>query len=212
MYEKKPTLLFDVEGVLIKNHDTKEDMFTSLVVDRTDFNRVWPQEIYRHGTGETSQDEFIATLAKRLDRPVTSDLSKSLWYPYAQNLEVHHDVMQKIHALGSFGVRLGILSNTIPSHADVLRESGIYEPFGEEAVVLSYETGYRKPDKKAFQIAVGQLDTDPHEIIYFDDNIANVAAARRLDMSAMHVSDISSLSARLFDLYRSIAVKESGHF
>jgi len=85
-------------------------------------------------------------------------------------------------ALKARGLKVGVLSNTLPS----LRESLAYH--GLDAYVdgffASTALGVAKPHPQAFLLALRALDLNPEETLYLDDDPENVEAARRLGLRA----------------------------
>jgi len=74
-------------------------------------------------------------------------------------------------------VRVACLSNTNRLHAGLeWSGGGITEIF--ETCFLSHETGLVKPDRDAFDHAVAGLGCGSDSVLFLDDNIINVEAAR----------------------------------
>jgi HAD superfamily hydrolase (TIGR01509 family) len=55
-----------------------------------------------------------------------------------------------------------------------------------EQIFISGEMGMAKPDPAIFQEVVKRLEVDPEEIIFVDDFIENVEAARAAGWNAIH--------------------------
>ncbi len=93
--------------------------------------------------------------------------------------------------LKTAGYRLGLLSNvTGPTHIfhNDIKNKGI-SPFFD-SVVWSCETGYRKPSKKVFQIALEKLKLNHTEVIMVGDNeMADIEGAMKLGIKTVRVYD-----------------------
>jgi FMN phosphatase YigB (HAD superfamily) len=61
----------------------------------------------------------------------------------------------------------------------------------------SYQTGLSKPDSHAFISIMKELDGEPHDFIFIDDQEKNVVAAAKLDMITIHFSSEISLEKEL---------------
>jgi putative hydrolase of the HAD superfamily len=61
---------------------------------------------------------------------------------------------------------------------------------------LSYEFGYRKPDKEAFRYVLDNAGLNPSETVFIDDLSTNVEAASKLGIVAYQFHD-----ERLVDLF-----------
>ncbi|MCH9704245.1 MAG: alpha/beta fold hydrolase, partial [Chlamydiae bacterium] len=69
--------------------------------------------------------------------------------------------------------------------------SGYYEGF--DPLILSTEIGVRKPDPEAYRIMLKKLGLKPHEVLFIDDRIENIAAARALGIETHHFESSSKL-------------------
>ena len=86
------------------------------------------------------------------------------------------------------GIRVGLLSN---SWGD-----GQYDPYAGydldgifDAVVISGDTGTRKPDAAIYLIATDELRVPPRECVFADDTAANLPVAEELGMATVNFTD-----------------------
>ena len=103
------------------------------------------------------------------------------------------------HALHGSGWRTGILSNTErPARPIMEREAyRIFDP-----VVLSWEVGSSKPQRRIFEALIETLGLKPHEILLIDDVAANIAAAKDLGLQGLLFTDAETLKSDLAVLLR----------
>jgi putative hydrolase of the HAD superfamily len=100
-------------------------------------------------------------------------------------LEVPPRTIAKLHQLRAKGYKLALLSNTNPIHIDeVRRRLGPhgYAAFERcfERIFYSYEMGLRKPDPAIYAAVDRELGiASPAEVLFVDDNAANIASAAR---------------------------------
>ena len=81
--------------------------------------------------------------------------------------------------------QLGILSNAWRStRNDLTDKLGLGELF--KPLIISAEEGVAKPDPRIYQIAIERLDRQPAEVVFLDDQLENVEAARHFGMRAVH--------------------------
>jgi putative hydrolase of the HAD superfamily len=87
-----------------------------------------------------------------------------------------------LKALKARGLKIGVLSNTLPS----LRESLAYHGLAHyvDGFFASTSLGVAKPHPQAFLLALEGLGLKPEETLYLDDDPENVEAARRLGLRA----------------------------
>ncbi len=86
---------------------------------------------------------------------------------------------ETVETLHGMGIRMGIVSNIISTSLvpHMMNEYGISEYM--ECIVMSSETGIRKPDPRIFEIALNSLGAAPEEACYVGDTISrDVLGAR----------------------------------
>lgn len=80
--------------------------------------------------------------------------------------------------------KIGIISNAWGDLRQMLDQWGITDAFDE--IIGSGDEGVLKPDPRIFEIALERLGLKPEEIIFLDDFIENVEAAKKLGIHAVH--------------------------
>ncbi|GAB5603409.1 HAD-IA family hydrolase [Thermus sp. FJN-A] len=80
------------------------------------------------------------------------------------------------------GLKIGVLSNTLPSLRESLAHHGL--DLYVDGFFASCALGVAKPDPRAFLLALEGLGLTPGETLYLDDDPENVEAARRLGLRA----------------------------
>jgi putative hydrolase of the HAD superfamily len=124
----------------------------------------------------------------------------SLWLEAFEQAYVEKkDVFEVALALHGRGCRTGILSNTEKSARPVMDRDSyrIFDP-----IVLSWQVGSAKPQRRIFEALIETLRLDPHEILLIDDVEANIAAARELGMQGHLFTDAETLRKDLEQLLR----------
>lgn len=101
------------------------------------------------------------------------------------------DLIQKIQG----GVAVYGFSNTNEIHAKVNEERGLFTIF--KKVFLSYKLGVRKPDKRAFEAVLREINFQPEEVIFIDDREENVKSARELGIHALQYRSYEQLVENL---------------
>ena len=92
-------------------------------------------------------------------------------------------------------VTVGLLSNNYPVISDRLRASQGFDRF--DAVFYSNEEGVKKPDPRAFEIALERMGLPAEEVLFVDDHPDNIAAAAKLGLLTHHFSETGPLVADL---------------
>lgn len=114
---------------------------------------------------------------------------------YKEEFEVIDGTVDILKRLREKGIRLVALSNTIPSHANIIREAGVFDLF--DSVVLSYDTGFRKPEQEVYQIAIERAGRPVEQTIYIDDLPKNVAAANEVGLVGIVFKDPEDLELKI---------------
>lgn len=117
--------------------------------------------------------------------PIAEELSFLYDYERVRNMRRPH-VVETMQALRRMGLRLGVVSNIISKSfvPHILNEYGITEFM--DCVVLSSETGVRKPHPAAFEPALKALNLPPERVAYVGDTISrDVRGARNANLGLM---------------------------
>jgi putative hydrolase of the HAD superfamily len=69
-----------------------------------------------------------------------------------------------------------------------------------DTAFASHLIGLRKPDARVYHHVATELGVEPSDLVFFDDNAANVEAALGLGMQAWRVEGIEALRKRLMAL------------
>ena len=95
--------------------------------------------------------------------------------------------------------RVFLLSNTNALHFEPLRKKlPVLDRFA--GLVLSYELGLAKPDRKIFEAACSKAGVDPEEAAFFDDVPAFVQSALATGMMGRVFGDLDRFRADLAEL------------
>ena len=145
---------------------------------------VWLTSPLVHGfeTGQLSTPEFVARLGAEFGFEDAAEFDQALrrWH-----LPLFGGAEQGLRALTQSHT-VALLSNTNEIHWNhVDAQSDVFTSFAK--LFLSYETGNAKPTAAAFHDVVTHFDCDPGQIVFFDDNAGNVAAAQQEGLRAVQV-------------------------
>ena len=98
-----------------------------------------------------------------------------------------------------------LLSNTNSIHINEFRKQigetkylKFYNLF--KKVYYSYEIGFRKPNKEAFQIILNENNMNPKEVLFIDDSPQHITGARVLGIQTYHLKDNEDVSSVLPDI------------
>ena len=100
-----------------------------------------------------------------------------------------------------FVARRHQLRTALLSNADQLAPSLAPLRTAFDAIVLSGEEGFGKPDPRIYKIAAERLGLAPNECVFVDDLAINVRGAAEVGMVGVHHTDVESTLAELEALF-----------
>jgi epoxide hydrolase-like predicted phosphatase len=106
-----------------------------------------------------------------------------------QSLGVQDAMVDRVRTLKQEGYRTAIVTNNVREASESWRAMlPVEELF--DVVIDSSEVGMRKPDPRIYRLALAELgDVAPERSVFLDDHPGNVAAARRVGMRAILVTE-----------------------
>ncbi|KAF9921733.1 hypothetical protein BGZ67_000273 [Mortierella alpina] len=196
-------LIFDLGNVLVNvNSAAVEINFTRL--GATNFSGLDLQPggvVDRFQTGEMSARDFRDTFRTSIGLPshVTDAQFDQAWS--SPLLKFASDRLELIQTLRSH-YKVYVLSNTDSILNERLNDIYAMDHHERsldslfEKVFYSHETGFLKPDVKAFKNVIDDQHLVPGDTLFMDDSAVNVAAAKWCGLQAVKVdvnTDLSSL-------------------
>ena len=146
--------------------------------------------VVAHETGQITAEEFSAGVVTDLNLPVSADNFLRNFCDWPE--ELLPGALQLLEDIPN-GFQVAALSNTSAIHWDKILTLGLGEQF--EQTYLSHLIGHLKPSDEAFQVAIEGMCLVASEIVFLDDGMRNIEAAKNLGMKARLVK--SPKEARL---------------
>ncbi len=103
-------------------------------------------------------------------------------YPYERYMKPVPEAREVLGTLRARGLKIGVLSNTLPSIDRTLQALGLADLV--DVAVATCALGIHKPEAGAYLHAAHELGVRPAEVLFVDDRAENVEAARALGMPA----------------------------
>lgn len=91
--------------------------------------------------------------------------------------------------------KTAMLSNASSNINDLYKGTDLNQYFDQ--LILSYQVGIIKPDRRIFQLTADRLGVVPNECVFADDNPTNVAAAVACGMKGVVYTDFDTYIAEL---------------
>ncbi len=186
-------ILFDLGGVLLKLRDPISTF--ELQIDESEFLRTWivSPSVRALESGQIDGEEFSKRMIAEMQLPMS-------WQELLRRFDNWPDGFypKAIELLARIPSRYScaILSNTNAVHWQQVDVPG---NFGNrfERYFLSYESGLLKPDPDSFLQVIASYDCRPGEILFYDDNPLNVAAAVAVGMVSIRIQGADELETDL---------------
>ncbi len=192
-------MLLDADGVLQRVPHGWEESMRPALEGRVDDLDAFLAEAFRAErpalTGEVRWLDVLPGLLARWDASDAYDDVLRVWLSIEEVPGVH-DLVRRLRAAG---VRCCLATNQDVHRATVMREQLGYDALLDELFV-SHELGAAKPDPAYFTAILGRLGVPPAEVLFVDDNPANVESARSVGLAAEVWSfreDLAVLEAHL---------------
>lgn len=112
----------------------------------------------------------------KLSESKIKSIAGDLVYNY-DKYEFYKDAIEVIPVLSEH-YKLAVVSDAWPSLENVFIKSGLRQYFS--SFIISSEIGVTKPDELIYRTALEELDAEPYEAIFIDDNIKNCESACKL--------------------------------
>lgn len=147
----------------------------------------------QHERGEISDEQFAAAICDDLDIALSFEQFAAGWQ--AVFVDVRPEVIALMQQLREQGHRVVILSNTNRLHCEYWPSQYPQVQQAADKLYLSQDMGLRKPEAAIYQQLLQQEGVEADQALFFDDNLANIEAARALGITSIHVTDNSVVPA-----------------
>jgi HAD superfamily hydrolase (TIGR01509 family) len=185
-------ILLDLGGVLVDLADPVASI--GLTMSGEDFWTIWLSSplVQQFETGRLTASEFVTQFGAELGFRDADEFDRALRSWHLPLFEGAEQALQNLTDSNT----IALLSNTNEIHwQHVESQTDVFAEFAK--VFLSYETGNAKPHPSAFHDVVAHFDCEPQDIIFFDDNVSNVAAAKAEGLRAVRVQGWSEVEREI---------------
>ncbi|MBS0855591.1 MULTISPECIES: glucose-1-phosphatase [unclassified Tatumella] len=149
------------------------------------------QAFEQHERGEISDQQFADALCKTLGVNLSYAQFTEGWQAIFAG--VRDDTLAQMHALRAAGHRVVILSNTNNLHCTFWPQQYPQIEQAADAVYLSQQLKMRKPEAAIYQTVLEKEGFAAMDAVFFDDNQANIDAARQAGIHSVLVSGPESI-------------------
>lgn len=191
-------ILFDLGGVLIEIDQSRcEQAFAKFSPSHT------LAEIYQHDpllfhnfdTGRISSDEFYRKLTTLQNITISFAEFKKAWNQLLCDFfPGRFTLLEQLRKEW----KIALLSNTNPIHMEAIftKHPAFASAFDE--IILSYQTGFRKPQAAIFLLTARILGTSPQRILFIDDLPENITTAQKLGFHTYLLENPEQLDTEMY--------------
>lgn len=141
--------------------------------------------------GDLSYDDFITLVASKAGisqesarEQINKNVANDKLFEYIRNLKKNY--------------KIGLLSNVGADWLVKLFSSKQIALFDETS--LSYESGYIKPDSRAYKDISNKLRVSPAEVVFIDDQEQNCKAAESVGMQSIYYKNFEQMKSELEEI------------
>lgn len=180
------TVIFDLGGVLVRteNRQPRQKLAEKYGMSYQELSDlVYRTESAKLATiGNVSAEDHQQTILKNLNLPLDSFSTFEDEFWGGDRLDSH--LVEFIQSLrGEY--KTVLLSNAWDNLRPLLK--GLWKIDSVfDHIFISAELGLAKPDPEIYKVVIDSLDQDPSELIFIDDFVENVKAAREANLNAIH--------------------------
>ena len=194
-------VLFDIGGVIVKWKDKwlYKDVAKKFGLSEVLLVNEGKKELSNLRLGKISEPEMWQRIGAKINSEELSNIKESLIHDiFKSRISVDESIFAIIKQLQKKNIKIGILSNTTLVTHTIVEELIDMSYFNYQ--FLSYRIGWEKPDEKIFKYVTEQLPYSKEEILFIDDKISNVNAAKEFGIKAIHFTDTSQFITDLNSL------------
>ena len=190
-------VVFDFGGVLTGNPDREAVVHfirQTHQLSEAEFEKV-NQEKRRAIKEGKSDEEFWIGYAKEQEIQLPANWSEVFHTVMKRAVGANPEMFALVERLKREKIPVALLSNIDVRLSKLIRSFGYYDLF--ESCLLSHEIGVEKPDPKAFEILLKELDVPAQDVVFIDDKEENVAAAKTLGIDAIVFESTDQIKSEL---------------
>ncbi len=190
-------VVFDFGGVLVGEPEREviyEYIQSSLNLSSEEFKKANLEKMRAFKEGKTAI-EFWFSYAENKGIQLPQDWEEGLVKARRQSIHISSEMYALVNQLKEEQLTIALLSNIDKPLATLLRNEGLYAPF--DPCLLSYEIGAWKPDLQSYEILLAELDLPASDIVFIDDKVENVDAAKTLGIDAILFESVEGIRAEL---------------
>ena len=187
--------------MLARELNTDPELVISLLLgESSDYLNPW----FEAECGRQPLDQVFEEKMQKICDPFGITFRLDIFLPWVTEAINYADeeMSETVRWLKSKDIPVALLTNSVPEFRSVIEKTiPIHDLFN--VIVDSSEVGYRKPDRKIYEITAGRLGVQESACLMVDDLEHNVFGARQTGMTALNFKDSLKVKKKIFALFNS---------
>ncbi len=199
-------IVFDFGGVILDldgvHTGYPNDLAEILSLPTSVAQDIWSTNKTNVMVGIESPRDFLDRIINQFNKSIDINQALDIWemknFIYRERID--WDLVSFIEDL-SKGYAVHMLTDQIPLDNGAADWKHDYEQYFH-TILRSYEQGFRKPDKIAYENMLSKINAQPNEVVFIDDNTMNIQSAQDLGIHGIQYvyRDKDALMMRLREL------------
>ena len=194
-------IFFDIGDVLLNIHPERMigEISTCADIPYDVVKNAFPYDAHdTYERGKMTDHDWYISCKEAL--PINNSLTKNqFWKSWSMLLGDETDVVDVLIRLKK-SYKIWLLSNTNPMHIKNEIEGKYAFQNLVDGAIYSYDVGFRKPEKKIYQIACDIAKADPPNCVFIDDLKDNIIGANQVGLNGIHYKNTLELIEELITL------------
>lgn len=180
----KRVIVFDFGGVIAQANTVQMTDFLTKTfgIDKEELSNAL-RSMQCFVTSGGSEQQFWQQYAFSKEIVLPSDWFKQFGAVIKRSITEIPETVAFVRSLQNEGYQTSMLSDVTQYQAEIIRKMGYYDLFNP--VLLSFETGVKKPNPEAFKILLQKLQLPAYCVVFIDDRNENVEAAKKQGIDAI---------------------------
>lgn len=191
-------ILFDVDGVLLNGQSFSATLEQNYGITQTAVQPFFDDAFPKAILGSHDMKQLLEPFLKEWKWPGTVEDFVSFWFK--SDSVINEPLLDYIMALTASGTACYLATNQEKYRTAYLLDSlGFGDIF--DGSFVSSQMGVKKPDAAFFEKVIAQLaPQDPAEILFWDDRLENVTAAKAVGIQAEMYSEFAVFDTKMQEL------------
>ncbi|WP_113652561.1 HAD-IA family hydrolase [Pedobacter namyangjuensis] len=182
--ENIKVLFLDIGGVLLSdgwNHHARKEAIAKFGLEEVQFQKDHSVAFPLFENGKLTLDEYLECVVFNVERDFTK--AEFAEFMFSQSTQLPGFLPWLVEWKKHNNIRIFSINNEGKEFNDYrISKFNLHQVF--DAFISSCEVGYSKPDPSIFKLALGIVQIEPQNCLYFDDRAIHVSIAKQLGLNA----------------------------